>query len=278
MHAVLKNQKHKATVRGQEGTVRGRQVSDKNNKYGTYCGGSKANGKRWPDLLIVKGEDFKADFTHSWTEGRDGQGEKITLPDAFVAGQYLPGKVAVTSNGGMNAELFWEHVQTMVLPCYPTTKKGHDEVVLHFDGDESHWLKGSQHRELQEKGFHVIAPKPNTTTDTQWADLVCFPDMQGAVRVAVSQRQRLLARLPFANRRGLGPQDAVAIITPAIIKGMSERQIRKAWNEAGQVPFTRRPLVRAIYITHFYPPPPTHTFPCLSPLISLFLPLLSTWL
>jgi hypothetical protein len=166
-HAVLKDQKHKATARGQQGTAHGRQVSDKNNKRGTRCGDSKANGERWPDLLTVKGEDFKADPTRSWTEGRDGQGEKITLPDAFVAGQRLPGRAAVTSNGGVNAELFWECVQTMVLPCCPTTRKGHDEVVLCFDGDESHWLKGEQHRELKEKGFHVIAPKPNTTTDAQ---------------------------------------------------------------------------------------------------------------
>ena len=111
-----------------------------------------------------------------------------------------------------------------------------------FDGDHSHFLEGWQYQYLRDHGFHILSPKPNTTIDTQWADLVCFPVMQPLIRSAVSARQRLIRRLPSHMQRNLGPEDAVAIVQKAILAGMSEKNIRKAWNEAGHVPFTRRPL------------------------------------
>ena len=102
--AELKRQRHTTSVRGKK--TRGRQVSDQHNKYGTYCGGSKANGERWADLLIVKAEEFGMCFTHSYAESKDGGASKLTLPDTLVGGRLLPGRVTATPNGGMNAKLF----------------------------------------------------------------------------------------------------------------------------------------------------------------------------
>ena len=214
-------------------------IVNKSSNAATLVGGSDASGNALPSFSIFKGDSFKAEWIES-------------MPNSEKAGKDrkpLEARATVNKSGGMTNEMGVSYMKEVILP-YCWDARADNRYILTLDGHSSH-LTPEFVRLCKDNYIDLVLRIPHTTHWTQPEDLLNFGVFKRILSKLISELQaKMIIKSSFQKNGNVehqvGFKDWNVLVPDAWTRAFTPKNNRSAWEMAGIVPFTRKPL-QAVY-------------------------------
>jgi len=199
-------------------------IAFKGGLQGTGVGGSTASGRALPALFVFMGGSLQPRWL-SQSPDCDFYDEDGRMRQCF----FLCNK-----KGGVVNDVGVQYLRDVVLPCFPDVAEDNPLAIV-CDGHGSH-LTLPLIEFCRAHHIHVLLRVPHTTHLTQGEDVSNFARFKPEFR---RQKAELLVQKFARGAFGFGPEDLMALITPAWNVAFSKDVNKVGWERTGLHPFTR---------------------------------------
>jgi len=191
---------------------------------GTGVGGSTASGRALPALFIFQGQSIQPRWL-SQSPDCDFYDEHGKMRQCY----FLCNK-----KGGVLDDVGVAYLRDVILPCFGDVS-AENPLAIVCDGHGSH-LTLPLIEFCRAHHIHVILPVPQTTHLTQGEDVSNFARFKPELR---RQKTELLVQKFARGTFGFGPEDFMAVVTPAWNLAFSREVNNIGWSRTGLNPFNR---------------------------------------